>query len=127
MPGKFVVSLTHAKDDTDKATVAFVVANAAAYGRGWSFTPEAEMDDGWLDWHARRSRAPWRVLRAQLHAARRRSVVRPDVVGGRARRITLESSRPFRYQLDGEARGCRRRLDFELLPRRLRILVPPSP
>jgi uncharacterized protein len=29
MPGKFVVSLTHAKDDTDRATVAFVVANAA--------------------------------------------------------------------------------------------------
>ena len=29
MPGKFCVSLTCAKDDTDKATVAFVVANAA--------------------------------------------------------------------------------------------------
>jgi predicted peroxiredoxin len=27
--GKFCVSLTHAKDDTDKATVAFVIANAA--------------------------------------------------------------------------------------------------
>lgn len=29
MPGKFVVSLTHAKEDADRATVAFVVANAA--------------------------------------------------------------------------------------------------
>lgn len=29
MAGKFCVSLTHGKDDTDKATVAFVVANAA--------------------------------------------------------------------------------------------------
>src|SRR5688500_18783142 len=29
MPGKFCVSLTSAKDDPDKATVAFVVANAA--------------------------------------------------------------------------------------------------
>lgn len=29
MPGKFCVSLTYAKNDTDKATVAFVVANAA--------------------------------------------------------------------------------------------------
>jgi len=29
MPGKFCVSLTAAKNDTDKATVAFVVANAA--------------------------------------------------------------------------------------------------
>ncbi|HRD99373.1 MAG TPA: DsrE family protein [Rubrivivax sp.] len=29
MPGKFVISLTHGKNDTDKATVAFVVANAA--------------------------------------------------------------------------------------------------
>lgn len=29
MPGTFVVSLTAAKDNTDKATVAFVVANAA--------------------------------------------------------------------------------------------------
>ena len=29
MPGKFVVSLTCAKNDADKATVAFVVANAA--------------------------------------------------------------------------------------------------
>jgi predicted peroxiredoxin len=30
MPGKFCVSITHAKDNTDKATVGFVVANAAA-------------------------------------------------------------------------------------------------
>ena len=30
MAGKFVVSLTRAQDDTDRATVAFVVANAAA-------------------------------------------------------------------------------------------------
>jgi uncharacterized protein len=29
MPGKFCVSLTCAKDNTDRATVAFVVANAA--------------------------------------------------------------------------------------------------
>ena len=29
MAGKFCVSLTCAKDDTDKATVAFVIANAA--------------------------------------------------------------------------------------------------
>jgi predicted peroxiredoxin len=29
MAGKFCVSLTRAKDDTDRATVAFVVANAA--------------------------------------------------------------------------------------------------
>jgi uncharacterized protein len=30
MPGKFCVSLTCAKDNTDKTTVGFVVANAAA-------------------------------------------------------------------------------------------------
>jgi predicted peroxiredoxin len=30
MPGKFCVSLSFAKDNSDKATVAFVVANAAA-------------------------------------------------------------------------------------------------
>ena len=29
MPGKFCVSLTHGKDNTDKATVAFVIANAS--------------------------------------------------------------------------------------------------
>jgi predicted peroxiredoxin len=29
MPNKFCVSITHAKDNTDKATVGFVVANAA--------------------------------------------------------------------------------------------------
>ena len=29
MPGKFCVSLSAAKDNTDKATVAFVIANAA--------------------------------------------------------------------------------------------------
>jgi predicted peroxiredoxin len=30
MPGRFCVSLSYAKDNSDKATVAFVVANAAA-------------------------------------------------------------------------------------------------
>ena len=29
MPGKFTVTLTYAKDNADKATVAFVIANAA--------------------------------------------------------------------------------------------------
>ena len=29
MPGKFCVSLSYAKDNSDKATVAFVIANAA--------------------------------------------------------------------------------------------------
>jgi len=29
MPGSFCVSITHSKDNTDKATVGFVVANAA--------------------------------------------------------------------------------------------------
>ena len=29
MSGKFCINLTHAKDDTDKATVGFVIANAA--------------------------------------------------------------------------------------------------
>jgi predicted peroxiredoxin len=29
MAGKFCVNLTHAKDNRDKATVAFVIANAA--------------------------------------------------------------------------------------------------
>ncbi len=29
MPGKFCISLSHAQDNTDKATVAFVIANAA--------------------------------------------------------------------------------------------------
>lgn len=29
MAGKFLVNLTHAKDNTDKATVGFVIANAA--------------------------------------------------------------------------------------------------
>lgn len=30
MPGKFCINLTHSKNDCDRATVAFVVANAAA-------------------------------------------------------------------------------------------------
>ena len=30
MPGKFCVTITHAKNNTDKATVGFVIANAAA-------------------------------------------------------------------------------------------------
>lgn len=30
MPGKFVINLTRSKDDCDRATVGFVIANAAA-------------------------------------------------------------------------------------------------
>ena len=41
MAGKFCVSLTHAKDNTDKATVAFVVANAAVgSGQGDAGLPQ---------------------------------------------------------------------------------------
>ena len=40
MPGKFCVSLTFAKDNPDKATVAFVIANAAVASDNASRRPE---------------------------------------------------------------------------------------
>lgn len=104
-----------------------VISNTGLYGDGaLKFTPEASVRDGLLDLCLIRS-ARW--YRALLHivlgfTGRLREV--SDVEYFRTRRVTLTTSRPFPYQIDGDPVG-HTPLTIEIVPLALKVMVPPRP
>lgn len=101
-----------------------VVSNTRLYGDGaLKFTPEASVRDGLLDVCVIRS-ARW--YRALLHivlsfTGRLRTV--SDVEYFRARKVTLTTSRPFPFQIDGDPVG-HTPVTIEIAPLALSVMVP---
>jgi diacylglycerol kinase (ATP) len=98
------------------------VSNLPEYAMGLSLTPEAQPDDGLLDWVAFERRGlpalagyTWAVLRARHGRL-------PHVRSGRARRLTLAGNVPVPVQVDGEPAGFTP-AEVEALPGALSVVV----
>jgi diacylglycerol kinase family enzyme len=121
--------------DVDGRTIAadrpgvVVVANCRQYGGRLDPAPRALLDDGLLDivWFpaaGRRELAAWAIA-----CRRGRHLRDPRLVSARGRNIRLDSTLPFRVQLDGDparwAEGdVRTELTIEVDPASLRVLRP---
>ena len=102
-----------------------VVANTATYAKGWSMAPQARIDGGRLECAARVPSSPVAILR-QVRASRARRAVRDGTVTYRGgARVVLEADAPFPVQVDGDPAGTSRRVEVELRPGAVRIVVPP--
>ena len=100
------------------------LCNVENYAKGWAMAPGANAWDGRLDYQLRkRSLFPFTLL-SILRAAQRRPS--PAFVSdhGSARAVLLEAKRPFRWQADGDPMGTVRRLEVEVLPKHLRLMLP---
>lgn len=122
-PHNFTFKLDDKRSQRGKG-VAIVIANAGEIGGGFSFAPDAKMDDGVLDLCILRRfyvrdllRMLWSAIRGQLPADR-------AVAFYQARRIEIQSDPPLDLQVDGEVVEQTTPLVAEVLPRALRVRVP---
>ena len=99
-----------------------LVSNVRSYGGPFAITPHAVPHDGWLDVCVLPRGGPARYVRAMLafllHC--------PRLSGTRylrGRSVSLASSEPVRYQVDGDAAGFLP-ATLEMVDRRLRLIVP---
>jgi len=104
--------------------VAIVIANVGAIGGGFSFAPDAKMDDGVIDLCILRRfymrdlfGMMWSAIRGQLPEDR-------AVAFYQARRVEITSDPPLDLQIDGEVVEQTTPLVAEVLPRALRVRVP---
>jgi len=93
-----------------------IVCNLETYAKGWAVTPGADPADGVLDWVARASERPDRVLAALLAARARRALPARAADYGRARRIELVGQAPLAWQLDGDPMPPEARILVEVGP-----------
>jgi diacylglycerol kinase family enzyme len=105
--------------------VLIVVSNAELYAGNFHVSPGARLDDGWLDVTIFRGRGfltsvghAWRVLLG-LHKRDRRALAM------RARRLRVTTTPICDVHVDAEPIGASP-VEFEVIPRSLRILVPPG-
>jgi len=100
-----------------------VISNAAHYTYRWRLSPDASIDDGWLDVCLFETDSSARTAQQVVAALQGRHTGRPGVRHFRTRFIGLASSPSVAYQLDGDPTGATP-VEIRLEPRSLEVLVP---
>jgi diacylglycerol kinase (ATP) len=106
----------------NQPSMAFV-GNVPEYGTGFPILTRAKSDDGLLDVCVLPCRSRLEVLRLLMATATGDHVKEEGVIYTTGRSIRIESAVPAPVQMDGDAAG-HTPLDIELLPSRLRFIVP---
>lgn len=114
-------------ESLERQMILFVIANGPREGGGFHVAPDAKMDDGLLDYLYidKVGRATMlRLLPEVMNATHMRF---PQVAGGTARRIALESDRGLPIHADGEIFGPWeadiRYVEAEIQPAALRVAI----
>jgi len=100
-----------------------VVANVRLYGGTVDLSPEALLDDGWLDLSLFMGEGSWAKLRHLGAVLTRRRAARPEWRTLRAARIAISADPPLPVHLDAEPFGTTPVL-LTVRPRSLQLLVP---
>ena len=103
---------------------AAVLSNLETYAKGWAMTPGADPADGVLDWMGRkRVIAPFGALSLAYAALKKRG---PRFLAdyGQAAGVVLEGEGPMHWQADGDYIGTATRLEVEVIPQAIGVIVP---
>lgn len=100
-----------------------VLGNTRLYGGFFELTPNAVVNDGWLDLCIIKGRGPLALARQSLPVLLSRSVAHSDVELLRVKEVTVQADEPLPYQLDGEFGGSTP-VRVSVAPRALRAIVP---
>lgn len=100
------------------------VANSTRYGSGIRITPEAKMDDGWID-VALVQEIGWARLVEAIPIVLTSGNLRgfPELQRYRCKRIVLQTERPTKVHGDGELLG-ETPVELTVLPRAVRVMTP---
>ncbi len=100
-----------------------LVSNAQLYGAIAEITPEAIMDDGWLDVRIMKGDHFFQALRHGLRFLLRRRSPDPELIELRGQRISVTARRPCYVHVDAEP--CDRTpITIEVAPKALKMLIP---
>jgi YegS/Rv2252/BmrU family lipid kinase len=105
--------------------VLVVVSNIQLYGGLVKMTPEARVDDGLLDIRIFKGMGPTWVFRHVAGVFTHRHLSDPMVSHFQGRHVDIYTAEPFPIQLDGEPVGLTP-VSVRVVPRALRVLVPPA-
>jgi len=109
-----------------RRVVLMVIANIQLYGGGlFQIAPAAYLDDGHLDVFLFRGHGLAATLHHFFSVLTRYHMRDPQMIYYRARTVDIYTDKPMAVQVDGEAVG-QTPLHVEVVPRALKVLVPPS-
>jgi YegS/Rv2252/BmrU family lipid kinase len=100
-----------------------VVGNTRLYAGRYQLTPQAVMNDGWLDLCIVKGKGPLALVRQSLPVLLSRKITYSDVEMLRVRELIVDSDEPLPFQVDGELAGMAP-VRFSVRPRALRVMVP---
>lgn len=100
-----------------------VVANASRYTYRWRLSPQARIDDGWLDLCLFQASSPGESLRQAAAVVAGRHASHPGVAHMRARKFELQCDPPVALQLDGDPAG-QSPVQIEIAPGALTVAAP---
>ena len=111
----------------EKEILMFVIANGPREGGGFHVAPDAKMDDGLLDYVYIQRVARAMMLRLIPEVMNGTHMRFPQITGGQARHITIDSERGLPIHTDGEIFGPWeagiRHIEAEILPGALRVAI----
>ncbi|HEX5191619.1 MAG TPA: diacylglycerol kinase family protein [Solirubrobacteraceae bacterium] len=121
-PAAFTITVD---DGPPRSLVGYTVAvaNSGLYGGGMRLAPDARLDDGRLELVTVADLPRMRFLALLPSVFRGEHVRRPEVEVVRARRVRIESSRPFTMYADGDP-IAELPAEVEVLPGAVRTIAP---
>jgi YegS/Rv2252/BmrU family lipid kinase len=122
-PARFTIAIDEQRTRIEGYSV--VVANNSAYGGGMYVAPDAALDDGEFDVVTIEKVGKLRFVSNLPKVFKGAHVHNDEVRVVRASRLTLSASRPFAVYADGE-HLTDLPADLRVIPRALRVLVPPA-
>ncbi len=111
--------------DAQYRAASVTMANVGQLQAGLSLIPDAQPDDGLLDIAVVEAYAFPDWLRVFWSVIRRRVWEEPNVSLLKVEKAVLEFARSQPFQFDGESAGRIRRLEVEVLPGAVQVMVPP--
>lgn len=124
---KYTPQLMDVNIDAEKletTPLLIAVANTARYGGMALIAPDAKPDDGLLDVCIIRKMGIFRLLWHLPKLFTGKHVKLPDVSMYKCKSITINASEPIPVHVDGEAIDSCSRVEFTLLPKAIKMLVP---
>ncbi len=108
-----------------RRVIMVTVNNAQLYGRFWRLSPNAKLNDGWLDVVVMEGYG-WRSsLRHIFNATTGRLVDDPETFLFRSKQIYIDAKEPMPVHLDAENVG-QTPLTVEIVPQSLTVMLPPN-
>lgn len=108
----------------EQVTTMTAIGNGRCFGGGFWVCPQAMPDDGLLDVMVAQQVTRRTILRLLPRLQRGTHINDAVVKMSRARRVVLESDEPFFVEADGEMPiPPTRRLEIDIVPRRVRLIV----